>query len=45
MLARLIAHRYPKDVAGMVLVDSAHEDQFLRYPEPIRNAQGLIWEQ
>ena len=29
----------------MVLVDSAHEDQFLRFPEPIRNAQGLIWEQ
>jgi hypothetical protein len=29
----------------MVLVDSAHEDQFLRFPEPIRSAQGLIWEQ
>jgi hypothetical protein len=29
----------------MVLVDSAHEDQFLWYPEPIRNAQGVIWEQ
>jgi pimeloyl-ACP methyl ester carboxylesterase len=44
-LARQSAHRYPKEVAGMVLVDSAPENQFLRYPEPIRNAQGLIWEQ
>jgi pimeloyl-ACP methyl ester carboxylesterase len=45
ILARLFAHRYPKDVAGMVLVDSAHEEQFLRYPESIRKAQGPIWEQ
>jgi pimeloyl-ACP methyl ester carboxylesterase len=29
----------------MVLVDSAHEEQFLRFPEPIRMAQGPIWEQ
>jgi pimeloyl-ACP methyl ester carboxylesterase len=45
ILVRLFAHRYPEDVAGMVLVDSAHEEQFLRFPESIRNAQGPIWEQ
>jgi pimeloyl-ACP methyl ester carboxylesterase len=45
ILARLFAHRYPKDVAGMVLVDSAHEEQFFRFPESIRNAQGPISEQ
>lgn len=39
MLARLYAHRYPESVAGMVLVDSAHEEQFLRFPESILKAQ------
>jgi pimeloyl-ACP methyl ester carboxylesterase len=29
---RLYAHRYPQDVAGMVLVDSSHEEQSLRFP-------------
>lgn len=29
---RLYAHKYPDEVAGMVLVDSSHEDQFERYP-------------
>jgi pimeloyl-ACP methyl ester carboxylesterase len=28
LLVRLYAHRYPQDVAGIVLVDSLHEDQF-----------------
>jgi pimeloyl-ACP methyl ester carboxylesterase len=28
MNARLFAHNYPREVAGLVLVDSAHEDQF-----------------
>lgn len=28
MNVRLFAHKYPKEVAGLVLVDSAHEDQF-----------------
>lgn len=36
MLARLYAHRYPAEVAGLVLVDAAHEDQFA--PEPIQRA-------
>ncbi len=29
---RLFAFRYPKEVAGIVLVDPAHEDQFIRSP-------------
>jgi pimeloyl-ACP methyl ester carboxylesterase len=28
LVARLYAHRYPGEVAGLVLVDSLHEDQF-----------------
>jgi pimeloyl-ACP methyl ester carboxylesterase len=38
LLARLYAYRYPDEVAGLVLVDSAHEDQYQRFPEPIRAA-------
>jgi pimeloyl-ACP methyl ester carboxylesterase len=30
VLAMLYASRYPKDVVGMVLVDSSHPDQFIR---------------
>jgi pimeloyl-ACP methyl ester carboxylesterase len=32
-LVRLYAHKYPDEVVGMVLVDSAHEDLFIRIPE------------
>jgi pimeloyl-ACP methyl ester carboxylesterase len=28
---RLYASRYPKDVAGIVLIDASHEDQYSRY--------------
>ena len=28
LLVRLYAHRYPEEVAGIVLVDAVHEDQF-----------------
>jgi pimeloyl-ACP methyl ester carboxylesterase len=31
-LVRLYAHEYPNEVAGMVLVDAAHEDLFVRIP-------------
>lgn len=31
---RLFAFRYPEEVAGLVLVDPAHEDQFERTPVP-----------
>jgi pimeloyl-ACP methyl ester carboxylesterase len=32
MLVRMYAHTYPEDVAGIVLVDSVHEEQFERLP-------------
>lgn len=31
------AHDYPAGVAGIVLVDSAHEAQWLRFPQAVRN--------
>jgi pimeloyl-ACP methyl ester carboxylesterase len=40
MVVRLYAHQYPQEVAGMVLVDSSHEEQFS--PEPIQKVmQGM----
>lgn len=39
IVARLFAHRFPQDVAGMVLVDSAHEEQLLRFPAAIRASE------
>jgi pimeloyl-ACP methyl ester carboxylesterase len=38
LYARLYAHEYPADVAGMILVDASHEEQFLRFPEAYRQA-------
>lgn len=35
MLVRLYAYLYPDEVAGLVLVDGAHEDQFQRFPPEI----------
>lgn len=35
LFVRLYAHTYPDEVAGMVLVDSSHEGQELRFPEKI----------
>ncbi|HEY0604391.1 MAG TPA: alpha/beta hydrolase [Herpetosiphonaceae bacterium] len=37
VVVRQYAHTYPADVAGIVLVDSAHEAQWLRFPQAIRN--------
>jgi pimeloyl-ACP methyl ester carboxylesterase len=45
MNVRLYAHEYPAEVAGLVLVDGVHEDQFARYPEPVqRMMQQWKWE-
>lgn len=45
MNVRLYAHEYPEEVAGLVLVDGVHEDQFARYPEPAkRMMQQWKWE-
>jgi pimeloyl-ACP methyl ester carboxylesterase len=35
---RLYAHEYRDEVVGMVLVDAAHEEQLLRFPEAYRQA-------
>jgi pimeloyl-ACP methyl ester carboxylesterase len=40
MLARLYAYRYPDEVAGLVLVDPAHEDQMARFPGAIGEMFG-----
>lgn len=34
---RLFTHHYPAEVAGLVFVDSSHEDQFLRFPKQMGN--------
>jgi pimeloyl-ACP methyl ester carboxylesterase len=33
---RLFAHEYPQEVAGLVLVDAAHEDQWPKLPESVK---------
>jgi len=44
MYVRLFAHTYPNEVTGMVLVDSSHEEQELRFPETITelNRKGRV---
>ena len=37
LVVRQYAHTYPAGVAGIVLVDSAHEAQWLRFPQAVRN--------
>jgi pimeloyl-ACP methyl ester carboxylesterase len=39
MNARLYAHRYPEEVAGLVLVDGSHQDQFTRLGEALPEPQ------
>ena len=36
LFVRLYAHEHPDQVAGMVLIDAAHEEMLLRSPEAIR---------
>ena len=38
-VVRLYAHRYPEQVAGMVLVDAAHEEQYMRFPVSLQRLQ------
>jgi pimeloyl-ACP methyl ester carboxylesterase len=40
MYARLYAHEHPGEVAGMVMVDAAHEEQLARMPEAIAKMQA-----
>jgi pimeloyl-ACP methyl ester carboxylesterase len=41
MLARMYAHNYPDEVAGMVLVDSMHEALAIRIPEAVKAVQEM----
>jgi pimeloyl-ACP methyl ester carboxylesterase len=45
LLVRLYAARYPQEVAGLVLVDSAHEQQYRRAPREIRELVPQLEEQ
>jgi pimeloyl-ACP methyl ester carboxylesterase len=45
LLVRLYAARYPQEVAGLVLVDSAHEQQYARAPKEIRELVPQFEEQ
>jgi len=36
LLVRLFAYHYPREVAGLVLIDPAHEDQDARFPAAIQ---------
>jgi pimeloyl-ACP methyl ester carboxylesterase len=44
LLVRLFAFHHPREVAGMVLLDPAHEDQYQRFPQPIQEAFAPIKE-
>ena len=45
-VARQFAAKYPDEVAGLVMVDSAHEQQIKHFPEPLRkmvdSMQGMM---
>jgi pimeloyl-ACP methyl ester carboxylesterase len=45
LVVRLYAARHPQQVAGMVLVDSAHEEQYQRAPKEIRELLPQFEEQ
>ncbi len=42
LLVRVYAHRFPAEVAGVVLVDGSHPRQFERYPEPVRQMLARV---
>lgn len=42
-IARLYAHVYPDEVSGLVMIDSAHEDQWANYPQPIRESAEQMY--
>jgi len=46
LIGRLLAHRYPNHVAGLVLVDSLHEDQFETlaplFPPPSEGEPAMV---
>lgn len=45
MLVRFYAHEYPGEVAGMVILDSVHEEQSLRFPPTVQAGLQKLSEQ
>jgi pimeloyl-ACP methyl ester carboxylesterase len=43
LYVREYAAMYPQEVVGMVLLDSSHPDQFVRYPEMLKKDPTLTW--
>jgi pimeloyl-ACP methyl ester carboxylesterase len=41
LYARAYAARYPKEIAGLALIDSSHPEQFERYPEML-DSGGIV---
>lgn len=42
LLVRVYTHRFPAEVAGVVLVDASHPRQFERYPPPVRQMLARV---
>jgi len=42
LLVRVYAHRFPGEVAGVVLVDASHPMQVERYPQPVRQMLARV---
>lgn len=42
-IARVYAQAYPDDVSGLVMIDSAHEDQWTSYPQSIRESAEQMY--
>src|SRR5690606_5634817 len=42
LLVHVYAHRFPAEVAGVVLVDASHPRQFERYPQPVRQLLARV---
>lgn len=42
-IARLYAQSYPEEVTGLVMIDSAHEDQWTNYPQAIRESAEQMY--
>lgn len=40
--AQIYAHQYPEEIAGIILVDSSHEDQAERLPKPPVNFESPL---
>lgn len=40
LIVRVFAHMHPAETAGLVLVDSSHEDQIVRMPPGLRDSQA-----